>query len=295
MFRIDLKRNGENAVTKGVQLIFAAILTLAADLQARAQAPVELELALAVDVSSSVTLKEYRFQMAGIAAAFRHPEIIAVIEDLQPLGIAACLIHWAGGFKQNVAVDWMVLKDMETARQFASMIANAERSFLGDTSIGRALEFSATQIETNTYLGSRKTIDLSGDGDASYGVRAREFRDKVVEQGITINALAILTDDPDLDLYYRDNIIGGPNSFVMTAADHVDFRKAIRHKLHREIVPPTAMNLPVPPRHAGLRAGESGQVRRQTYSTLPNDWAQDANRPELTQPLPPVTSAAWRR
>jgi Protein of unknown function (DUF1194) len=226
------------------------MMNVAANSPASSQIPVELELALAVDVSSSATLQEFQFQTGGIAAAFGDPEIIAAIEDLQPLGLAICLIHWSATSRQNVAVDWTVLKDKEAALQFANNVESVQRSFLGDTAIGPALEFAAAQIETNSFHGLRKTIDLSGDGGARCGIRARKFRDRLVKQNITINGLEILTDDPDLDLYYRDNVIGGLNSFVTTAADFSDFRRAIKYKLHREIIPLTALNLPTPHRRA---------------------------------------------
>ncbi|MBT3938295.1 MAG: DUF1194 domain-containing protein, partial [Pelagibacterales bacterium] len=40
---------------------------------------VDLELVLAVDVSSSVDEEEYQLQIRGVGAAFRHPDIIAAI------------------------------------------------------------------------------------------------------------------------------------------------------------------------------------------------------------------------
>ena len=208
------------------------------------QTPVDLELALSVDVSSSVTLQEYNLQMIGIAAAFRHPDVIAAIENLQPSGIAVCLIHWSGSVRQKVAVAWALVKDGPTAKALARRIENVERSFIGETSVGRALAFSAREIATNGFSGRRMTIDLSGDGDASYGPRARKYRDEIVEHGITINALAILADDPGLADYYRDNVIGGPGAFVMAADDYEDFARSILHKLVREIVPPVAMHGP---------------------------------------------------
>ena len=54
-------------------------------------------------------------------------------------------------------------------------------------------------------------------------------------QGITVNGLAILNEDPHLDHYYRHNVIGGDGAFVMTAADYEDFAEAILRKLLREI------------------------------------------------------------
>ena len=40
-----------------------------------------------------------------------------------------------------------------------------------------------------------------------------------------------------IDEYYRQNVIGGPGSFVETATDYSDFERAIRRKLLREIGP----------------------------------------------------------
>ena len=51
------------------------------------------------------------------------------------------------------------------------------------------------------------------------------------------NGLAIDTDYPQLGRYYRDNVIGGPDSFEMDVANYRDFPKAIRLKLLREIRP----------------------------------------------------------
>ena len=67
-----------------------------------------------------------------------------------------------------------------------------------------------------------------------------EIRDWVVASGITINGLAIIGPDDGLPDYYRDNIIGGPNAFVIPAKSFKDYPDAIRKKLLREITPPLA-------------------------------------------------------
>ena len=65
-------------------------------------------------------------------------------------------------------------------------------------------------------------------------------------RGIVINGLPILNDRPQpfdlptpkdmaLDLYYAENVIGGPGSFVIPAQNFEDFRSAILAKLVREI------------------------------------------------------------
>ncbi len=56
-----------------------------------------------------------------------------------------------------------------------------------------------------------------------------------MSRGITVNGLAILTDEPDLDDYYRREVVGGSGSFVIAAASIDDFAEAMRIKLLREI------------------------------------------------------------
>ena len=64
-------------------------------------------------------------------------------------------------------------------------------------------------------------IDVSGDGPNNGGTLVTVARDKAVAAGITVNGLPILDDGGgfytrynigDLDLYYRDCVIGGPGS-----------------------------------------------------------------------------------
>jgi hypothetical protein len=78
-------------------------------------------------------------------------------------------------------------------------------------------------------------IDVSGDGSANFGERPATVRDALVKQGITINGLAILTEEPGLDEYYRRNVIGGPASFVAVAQDMDSFADAMLRKLVQEV------------------------------------------------------------
>jgi hypothetical protein len=51
---------------------------------------------------------------------------------------------------------------------------------------------------------------------------------------VTINALAILNEEPDLLAHYRAEVIGGPGAFAMECADYLAFAEAIRQKLLSE-------------------------------------------------------------
>ncbi len=63
--------------------------------------------------------------------------------------------------------------------------------------------------------------------------------------GIQINGVAILDmDTPDLERYYRDNIITY-NGFVMPAKGWDDFARAIQKKLEREMIADAGSKLPI--------------------------------------------------
>ncbi len=67
-------------------------------------------------------------------------------------------------------------------------------------------------------------------------------RDEALAQGITINGLPIMlkrtTDSSDienLDLYFRDCVIGGTGAFMIPVRERHQFAQAIRTKIVREI------------------------------------------------------------
>ena len=183
---------------------------------------VALELALAVDASASVGGWEYYMQTHGYADAFRSPELLGAIRSLGEGGIAVSLILWSGAGEQSTAVDWHVIRDGAAAEAFAAAILAAPRTSSGSTAIGDALLFAARSLIDNDIAAPRRTIDLSGDGSDNDGFGASRARDLVTLNGITINALAILSGESTLEAHYRDEVIGGANAFVEVAEDYAD-------------------------------------------------------------------------
>jgi hypothetical protein len=198
--------------------------------------PVALELVLAVDTSSSVSIEEFDLQMRGFAGAFRDPTVIAAIAASGINGVAVSMIQWSDNRRQQLAVDWMLLNDAASIEAFATAIDGTPR-FLdgGGTAIGGAIAFAMRQLERNGYVGARQVVDISGDGRANQGAQPETLRDAAVLQGVTINGLAILNEDTSVDGYYRNSVIGGPGAFVMTANDYESFAQAIIEKLVKEI------------------------------------------------------------
>lgn len=210
-----------------------------------AETRVDLELLLAVDASGSVNQDEFALQLGGIAAAFRDPAIHQAIVSGPEGRIAVALMIWSDAMSRKAVSEWRVLDGPAAALGFAELVIDqiARRgSFLGKTGtgIGSAVGHAVREIRLNGFDGTRKIIDVSGDGPETRlmfgeGMMLPEAHRRAARAGVTINGLAILSDHPQLDIYYQNRVILGAGSFVIPAADFVDFRRAIRLKLLREI------------------------------------------------------------
>jgi hypothetical protein len=222
----------------GVGRLVAAIVLALACLApaARARTAVEVALVLAVDSSASVNYQEFSLQMQGIANAFRDPAVIATIQASGPNGIAVCLLQWSGAVDMAVVAGWTQVRNADEAERFAVYVETAGRvPSPAGTAIGLALRAARWTLAEAPFDAVRRIIDVSGDGRANFGVLPDSERDAAVADGITINGLAILNEEPELDAYYEAHVIGGPGSFAMVAKDYQDFARAIRLKLLREL------------------------------------------------------------
>ena len=82
---------------------------------------VDLELALLVDVSASVSDEEYRLQASGMATAFRSAAVLDAIRSVARRGIAVSVIQWADGANQRVPIAWTLLRRGDVFRPEAFM------------------------------------------------------------------------------------------------------------------------------------------------------------------------------
>ena len=221
--------------TRRGTLLLATVLGLRAA-TALAGERVDLELLLAVDVSSSVDDGEFALQTNGFAAAFRDPNVLAAIEAAGERGIAVGLMQWSDYALQTMAVDWRLVRDAVGAAALADAISRAGRVIPGGgTAIYAAINAGLPEFDRNGFDGRRRIIDISGDGRSDISGLNELARDRATAKGVIINGLAILNDVPTLDRYYRESVIGGPGAFVLTAPDFEAFAAAITAKLIREI------------------------------------------------------------
>jgi hypothetical protein len=224
----------------------ALVLVALALLPARADnpEPVDLELILAIDVSGSVDEEEAALQRQGYLKALVDPQVIQAISGGEKRKVGVTYVEWAGYHYQRVVVDWAVISDKASAESFVARIQLVPISTERWTSISGAIEFAMKRFEASPFRSNRRVIDISGDGRNNNGRDLGEVRREALERGIIINGLPIVNDRPtrwgtpperDLDLYYRDNVIGGPGSFYIVADGFNAFANAIRTKLVREI------------------------------------------------------------
>jgi hypothetical protein len=228
-------------------LIVVILFRLAAiDVVAKAETAVDLELVLAVDVSGSMDEEEHILQRQGYVAAFRHPEVINTIMSGFIGRVAVTYVEWAGPLSQVVTVPWRIVDGKDSAEAFADFLADEPITFIRGTSISGGIGFAAGLFDDNAIEGTRRVIDVSGDGPNNMGEPVEAARDQALTQGIVINGLPLLlkprayflTDGAGLDDYYRDCVIGGPGSFVIPVTKKTHLARAIRRKLLLEIAGP---------------------------------------------------------
>ena len=215
----------------------------AAATAAKADAPVDLQLVLAVDVSRSIDEVEAELQRRGYIEALTNDRVIDAILSGEHKRIAICYTEWAGTHYQVVVIDWTMLDSPAAARGFAEKLAEAPRTSQSWTAVGAALAHAGQRFENSGFAPKRRVIDVSGDGRTNDGPPAEIVRDKLVAQGIVINGLPVMMNrtnfgrPPDLmlDKYYEENVIGGPGSFMVVADNFDHFSRAVRTKLVREI------------------------------------------------------------
>lgn len=192
----------------------------------------EVALALTVDISGSVDKQEYALQMNGLAGALRDATVADALIDKKA---SIMLVQWTGTSRQVVSVNWEQMLTLDDVESFAKRVETAPREWRNfSTAIGDALTFTSGQFSAVSEC-KRKVIDVSGDGYSNEGVEPLALRKNLVEDGFTINGLAIEGSADDLTSYYRDHVIVGPRAFVMTANTFDEYPKRIKQKLFREV------------------------------------------------------------
>jgi len=234
------------AIAARLLAVLAAIAVVMGS-PARADEDVDLLLVLCSDVSRSIDTPKFYLQRDGYADAISNPRVLQAIRAGALGKIAVSFVQWSGVGAQKVIIDWTVIRDEATARDFSAQVSEAPRAFADRTSISDSIDFALRHLDHAPFKSARHTIDISGDGTNNSGRDVTDARDAALARGVTINGLVILSERPmswnadhtnppgGLDNYYRANVIGGPGAFVMVAENFNSFGDAILNKLIAEI------------------------------------------------------------
>lgn len=199
--------------------------------------PVDVELAFVVDASFSIDEEETRLQRRGYADAIANDRILKSISAGFLRSVALAYIEFAAPGCTRISVPWMRVSDPKSAAAFgAAILAQPKMECPGGNAITEAIVVATTSLDENGFEGTRRIIDVSGDGPNTTFEPVELARDIALAKGITINGLVIERPAmPDLPEYYRDAIIGGPRAFVIKAENRRTFADAILKKLILEI------------------------------------------------------------
>ncbi|MEE8334489.1 MAG: DUF1194 domain-containing protein, partial [Alphaproteobacteria bacterium] len=246
--------------------------------------------------------EEAMLQRQGYIDAFRHPSVIGAIRHA-PLGrIAVSYYEWSGLSDINLVADWTLIHDKNSANAFADLLASDTPAVGRRTGIANGINYGVDSLGDNAFTARRRVIDISGDGPNNHGELVTIARDRAVARRITINGLPIMNDKPspsgrpplkDLDLYYRDCVIGGPGAFYVVANDFKDFARAVLRKLILEIADLTPAR-PAPRKlliRVAFRAGRTAppcdigeKLRQQRWDNYDNDDDYWGPRPQFRRP-----------
>lgn len=226
-------------------MFLALVWTQSASAQKAPPQAVDLELILMADGSGSVDDEEFILQRRGYARALRDPAILKAIRSGILGRIALSYVEWSGPELKVPIVDWTVIRNESDIMAFAKVLEDHPRELYGGgTAVGDAIVYGTNSILQNNFDGTRRVIDLSGDGPDRNGMNAVDGRDYAVARRVTVNGLPILAFEGDyLAEFFKTNVIGGPGAFYIAAQGFEDFYTAVRRKLILEIAGKTPVGV----------------------------------------------------
>ncbi|MEM1346624.1 MAG: DUF1194 domain-containing protein, partial [Pseudomonadota bacterium] len=210
-----------------IRTLSVALLAPLLAFAAPAAAGCKLALVLGLDISSSVNAREYAIQLGGLADAFRKLQVQEAILTPQGASVAVMAFEWSGQKQQSVIADWTLLDSPASIAAFADRL-NAHRRTASTlpTAVGQALSFAAEQFRRAPPC-TRRTVDISGDGENNDGPTPNQVRATGALAGLTVNGLVIQGAYPNPAIFYRAQVMQGPDAFVALARDFDDYPAVI--------------------------------------------------------------------
>jgi len=195
--------------------------TLASD----SQEPVGVQLVLALDSSESMEPKEFEISLRATADALNSEQVRNAIkyksgENSVALAVisfdvfAMLRVPWVdirGDEINDKPFDTENLEKSSFSRDKLDRLADEIRALprisSGGTSIDQALALGFSQFQKCAWPAiERKVLNVFGDGNSDTG-KIQIQKKKLEQIGVTINGLAIVNEDPDLDQFYQTYLV----------------------------------------------------------------------------------------
>jgi len=203
---------------------------------------VDLLLVLAIDASGSTVDGDFETQIAGHAAALQDARVLDAIRSGPHRRIGMLATVWSDDAVQWRCLPWTVVATAVDAAHAADAIVRSCRYIGGSTAIGGAIRDAVNQLHWTTLEADRRVIDLSANEPSNDGI-IEPYRAGALARDIVINGLVLEPPQPDAEAverfgalmrHFREEVIGGPGSFALTATREA-YVEALVRKLVREI------------------------------------------------------------
>jgi hypothetical protein len=196
-----------------------------------------------LDLSGSIEAPEAQLQIDGIAMAIRSPQIIAAIRHGNYGRIGFTVFVWADG-NYPVLASWRLISSPEEALAVSEEIAKQLRAIRASdivvrlgalTDVSGAIDFGAGMLQAAPFATNHRIINILSNGVDNVGEHAWLARDRAIARGMTINGIALGRDRTVYD-YFKREVIGGPQAFVLSASDPEHLVQVMARKFTNEIV-----------------------------------------------------------
>ncbi|HWA47573.1 MAG TPA: DUF1194 domain-containing protein [Dongiaceae bacterium] len=225
--------------------ILVIVWLVAVGRNAHAEDPIntDVNIVTGLDVSGSIEARETQIQIDGMALAIRSPEVMRAIRQGKRGRVGFAIFLWANG-NYPVFASWQLISSPEEAEAVSDAIATQIPAILSAkseiklgelTDLSGAMAYGAEMLRTAPYVADHKILNILGNGIDNVGESPKWVRDKVVAQGIMINAV-VIGHDRGVQSYFRTEVIGGPAAFVLTAREPQALVEVLERKFVTEIV-----------------------------------------------------------
>jgi hypothetical protein len=187
-------------IRSGSLVCLAALAALAAP---PARADCRLALALALDVSRSVSADDYAIQRGGLLRALADPQIRAAFLDPAD-HVALAIYEWSSHSQQRMVIGWTEIRSAADLDHVTATMESHVRDPRGaPTALGRALEFGLDLMREAPPC-AEQVLDVSGDGRNNDGVDPDVAYARQDFGALRVNGLAIQTYERDVADYYAN-------------------------------------------------------------------------------------------